>query len=86
MASRSGRAASLPYGRPRPDLDLLGYRKSIVDIDAEISHCALNFLVAKQKLNRWSHSFVTDGARACPIGADVGFFGRNQGLADLAPI
>ena len=34
------------------DFDLLRYRQSVVDIDAEIAHCALNLRVSEQKLNR----------------------------------
>ena len=35
----------------RSDVDLLGYRQSIVDIDAQIAHRALNLRVAKKQLN-----------------------------------
>ncbi len=34
------------------DFDLLRYRQSVVDIDAEIAHCALNLRVSEQKMNR----------------------------------
>ncbi len=35
----------------RSDVDLLGYRRSIIDIDAQISHRALNLRLAKKELN-----------------------------------
>jgi hypothetical protein len=36
----------------RSDFDLLRYGESVVNIDAQISHRALNLRVSKQKLNR----------------------------------
>jgi len=33
------------------DFNLLRYGKSIIDVDAEISNCALNLGMAEQKLN-----------------------------------
>jgi hypothetical protein len=35
----------------RSDVDLLGYRQSIVDIDAQIPHRALNLRMTEQELN-----------------------------------
>jgi hypothetical protein len=51
MASPEGRAGALP--RPsRSDFDLLRYRQSVINIDAQIAHRALNLRVPQQKLNR----------------------------------
>jgi hypothetical protein len=54
--SRHGRAprAEQPRRPPCPrclDFHLLRYRQSVVNIDAQISHRALNLRVSKQKLN-----------------------------------
>jgi hypothetical protein len=49
MGGQSNRAAS---SRMRSDFDLLRYGQGVVNIDAQISHRALNLRVSKQKLNR----------------------------------
>ena len=47
---RRGRA--IPLCPRTSDVDLFGYRESVVDLDAEIAHRALDFLVSQQKLYR----------------------------------
>ena len=46
-----GRAASLCPVAGRLDVDLLGYGQSIINVDAQIPHRALNLRVAKKELN-----------------------------------
>jgi hypothetical protein len=50
-ASRASNCAHPPCP-VRSDFDLLRYGQSVVNIDAQISHRALNLRVCKQKLNR----------------------------------
>jgi hypothetical protein len=49
LGGQSNRAAPLAGCS---DFDLLRYGQSVVNIDAQISHRALNLRVPKQKLNR----------------------------------
>jgi hypothetical protein len=46
---REGRAVPLCPGRS--DVDLFGYGESVVDLNSEIPHRALNLLVPQQKLH-----------------------------------
>jgi hypothetical protein len=49
LGGRSNRAAPLPVCS---DFDLLRYGESVVNIDAQISHRALNLRVPKKELDR----------------------------------
>jgi hypothetical protein len=40
------------YGSRRSDINLLGYGKSIIDLDAEIPNRALDLGMSQQELNR----------------------------------
>ena len=42
---------TVPLCPSSSDVDLLGYGESVVDLDAEITHRALNLLVPQQKLH-----------------------------------
>jgi hypothetical protein len=40
-----GRGRAIPLCPSRSDINLFGYGESVVDLNAEIAHCALNLLV-----------------------------------------
>ena len=50
---QSGQSASALPRTPRTsDFDFLGNGDGIVDLDAEVPHCAFHFLMSEQKLHR----------------------------------